>query len=108
MTFPPRGAAAGLLAVAMAAGAAWAAPRLHTITIDKLTFAPAPVHLHAGDKVVWINHDLFQHSATADDKSFDVDLKPGERGQIVLRKPGVYSYFCKYHPGMRGRLVVTK
>ncbi len=79
-----------------------------SIVIDNLTYGPPPTHLRAGDRVVWVNRDLFRHSATADDKSFDVDLQPGKQAQVVLKRPGVYSYFCKFHPGMKGKLIVSR
>ena len=43
-----------------------------------------------------------------DDKSFDVELQPGRQSQTLLKRPGVYTLFGKYHPGMKGRLVIMK
>ena len=79
-----------------------------TIVIDKMAYGPAPAGLHVGDTVRWVNHDMFLHSVTASDHSFDLQLKPGASGQIVLSHPGTISYNCKYHPAMKGRLVVQK
>ncbi len=101
-------ACALILAGRLLAVGAWATPKLATILIDNLTYGAPPAHLRSGDRLAWANHDLFRHSATADDKSFDVDLMPGKQAQIVLKHPGVYSYFCKYHPGMRGKLTVSR
>ena len=101
-------ACALILAAPLPAVGARAAPKLVQIVIDNLAYGPAPAHLRVGDKLVWVNRDLFRHSATAVDKSFDVDLQPGKQGQIVLTKPGVYSYICKYHPGMKGKVTVTR
>ena len=78
------------------------------IVIDKMAFGPAPAGLHVGDTVQWANHDIFLHSATATDHSFDLQLKPGATGQIVLTHAGTIGYTCKYHPAMKGRLVVQK
>ena len=39
---------------------------------------------------------------------FDVALKPGASGGVRLLKPGVISYICRYHPGMKGQIVVTE
>ncbi len=104
----PLAACALILTCTLPAVGAWAAPKLAQIVIDNLTYGPAPAHLRAGETLVWVNHDILRHSATAEDKSFDVDLQPGKQGQIVAKKPGVYSYFCKYHPGMKGKLTVTR
>ena len=56
-----------------------AAPRTHIIVIDKMKFGAMPTDLHAGDRLVWLNKDMFRHTATANDGSFDVDLKPGAK-----------------------------
>jgi plastocyanin len=84
------------------------APRVVTITVDRLAFAQAPEGLHVGDTVVWLNKDLFVHSATDSAKGFDVELPPGGRGRIALRRPGVIFYYCRYHPDMKGHLTVGR
>jgi plastocyanin len=55
---------------------------------------------------VWINHDFLRHSATAADHSFDVDLPAGAKVRMVVNKKGRIPFVCRYHPGMRGILVV--
>ena len=45
---------------------------LAVVTIKNLKFAPLPTGLHVGDTIEWVNDDMFLHSATAADKSFDV------------------------------------
>ena len=62
-----------------------AEPRVHEIEIDKLAFGPAPEVLHVNDSVEWVNADIFQHTATAADGSFDVDLPAGAKGRTILR-----------------------
>jgi plastocyanin len=83
-------------------------PHTYTITIRQMAFGPTPSTLRVGDTIVWDNEDLFVHSATATDKSFDVELKPKARATVVLRRPGTIAFVCRYHPGMKGRLVVAK
>lgn len=85
---------------------ATASPHTYAIVIDKLKFGPLPAQLHKGDTIIWVNRDFLRHSATAADRSFDVDLKPGTRGKTVLNKAGTIAFVCRYHPGMRGTLVV--
>jgi len=43
---------------------------------------------------------------TAQNKSFDKSLAPGERYNLVLTKEGSIPYVCTYHPGMDGSLTV--
>ena len=85
-----------------------AAPRTHSVVIDKMKFGPMPAGLHAGDRIIWVNKDMFRHTATAKDGSFDVDLQPGASGVSVVRKAGAISVVCRYHPGMRAMLKVSK
>jgi plastocyanin len=79
----------------------------HTIIIDKMAFGAAPTNLHVGDTIIWVNRDLFQHSATAGDRSFNVDIAPGKSARIVLARAGIISFHCAYHPGMKGTLVIA-
>lgn len=101
---------AGLLlaiAGAVPATAADAAqtPRVHVIVIDKMAFGPMPAGVRAGDIIEWVNRDIFEHSATARDASFDVDFKPGATVRTTA-KAGTVAFFCKFHPTMEATLVV--
>lgn len=84
-----------------------AAPRSHTIVIDKMKFGPAPAGVHKGDLVIWDNRDMFRHSATAKG-SFDVDLPAGKKVTMRAGASGRFAVVCKYHPGMRAVLEVGK
>ena len=99
-------ASAGGLVVATGARARQDPAAAHTITIDKMAFATAPANLHVGDTIIWENHDLFRHTATADDRGFNVDIAPGRSARTVLVRAGIISFHCTYHPGMKGTLVI--
>ena len=45
---------------------------------------------------------------SATTRDFDVSLKPGASAGVRLLKPGVINYICRYHPGMKGQIVVQK
>ena len=77
------------------------------IEIDKLAFGPSPAELRVNDIVEWRNADIFRHTATARDGSFDIDLPPGGTGRTILKKAGTIDYFCRFHPGMKGRLDIA-
>ena len=91
--------------LAPVAASAKPAARMVTVILGNLTFGAVPANLRVGDTVLWINRDLFQHSATAPGH-FDVDLPAGARRQMVLKKAGLFPFLCKYHPGMKGVLKV--
>ena len=97
--------AAGALGALALAACTQRQPQTWTIPVDDLAFGPSPQGLHVGDTVVWTNHDLFQHSATAQGV-FDVELPAGGSGRTLLKQPGLIVYICRYHPGMTARLEV--
>ena len=103
---PLLAASFGALLLSAVPNAATAAPHSDKVVIDKLKFGPVPAQLHKGDIILWVNKDLFRHTATAADHSFDVDLMPGKSGRTVLRKAGGIAFICRYHPNMRGVLQV--
>lgn len=86
------------------ASATTQAKTVHVIVLDKMVFGPMPTGVRAGDIIEWVNHDIFEHSATARDGSFDIDLKPGATVRTTA-KAGSFAFFCKFHPGMTGTLV---
>lgn len=92
------------IALQLAPGGSVAAE--YTIVVSAMKFGPVPAGLRAGDTVVWRNDDMFRHTATARDGSFDLDLPPGTSASVVAGEPGSIEFFCKFHPGMTGTLVV--
>jgi plastocyanin len=93
-------------ALLMVATSAAAAPQTYTLVIDKMKFGSVPSQLHKGDAIIWVNHDMLRHSATATSHAFDVDLPPGASKKLVLTKAGTFPFTCRYHPGMRGSFEV--
>jgi plastocyanin len=77
------------------------------VTIDKLVFAPADLNAKVGDTIEWVNKDVLAHTATATNGDWNVVTGPTQSGRVVLKKAGAVDYFCKYHPNMKGRVIVT-
>jgi plastocyanin len=77
------------------------------VIVDKLAFAPVDVNAKVGDTVEWVNKDAFAHTATATNGEWNVTLSPKQSGQLALKKPGTTDYFCKFHPNMKGRVIVA-
>jgi plastocyanin len=84
------------------AAPAWA--KQHTIVIEKMRFGAVPADLRAGDTIVWINRDPVRHTATARDRSFDLDLPPRASGRTVVERAGAVAFYCRFHPAMTGVL----
>jgi len=79
----------------------------YTIVIDKMAFGAVPQMLHPGDTITWQNDDALRHTATARDGSFDLNLPSKTSATMTVGAAGTVPFFCKFHPGMAGTLVVT-
>jgi plastocyanin len=80
-----------------------AAAATHIVVIKQMQFAPVP-QLKAGDVVEFVNRDIFRHSVTATNGRFNLDLAPGTSGKLSINSAGGATFYCKYHPGMRGTM----
>src|SRR3954453_24066332 len=102
-------------------GLATAAPaQAADVTIQNFAFSPTPVTIAQGDTVTWhwagpdTNHSVTSDANQAD--SFDsdpirpplsADHPPGDTFDHVFNTPGTFTYFCKVHSSMHGKVVVT-
>lgn len=77
------------------------------VVMKNLEISPAQITAKVGDTIVWDNQDVFAHTATATDKSFDVMLPPKKSGSLKVTKVGTFDYFCKFHPNMKAKLIVA-
>lgn len=101
--------ALGLLLSGSSLGAALQAaePVTHTVKIDAVNYGPKSLTIQAGDTVVWINQDLFPHTVTAEDGSFDSgDIPGGKSWTYTFSEKGDVPYKCIYHKAMVGSLRV--
>ena len=97
-----------LLALIAAVPAVAAAPRTHVVKIDKMKFGPMPQDARVGDRILWVNQDMFRHTATSKQAGFDVDLAASAKGFSHVRRAGAYRVVCRYHPGMVATLKVKE
>jgi plastocyanin len=71
----------------------------HTIAIENFAYGLDPIHVQAGEAVVWVNYDQVPHTATAKDGSWDSGtLAQGDGVVMVFDEPGTYQYICLLHP----------
>lgn len=76
------------------------------VQINKLVYNPIDVEAKVGDTIEWINNDPFAHTATVKG-SWEVMLPPKKSGTYVLTKAGAIDYYCRFHPNMKGRILVS-
>ena len=102
------------LTAVLPAGAAFAPvprgsnpPAKVAVTIDNFNFNPATLTVAAGSTVVWTNQDDVPHTVTSDENVFGSPaLDSGEKFEFTFTKAGTFSYYCKVHPHMTGKVVV--
>jgi plastocyanin len=63
---------------------------------------------HVGDTIEWANSDFVAHTATARDGSWDVLIPVDAKKTVVLKTEGTVDYYCKFHPNMTGRILISK
>jgi plastocyanin len=95
-----------LLAAASPAGSGAAAETIR-VEMKNLVFTPASITAHVGDTIEWVNDDFVVHTATARNGDWDVKLAPHQTGRTVLKKPGRVEYYCRYHPNMKGEVMIA-
>src|SRR5438270_10035643 len=67
---------------------------------------PAELTVKPGTTVEFKNEDIFAHTVTADDGSFDSGLiQPGSSWKMTVQKAGTLAYHCTPHPNMKATLV---
>lgn len=84
------------------------APRRYEVQIRDMGFTPSRLSLAPGDTVVWVDRDIVPHTATRDGAGgWDVGPIPGNGSRaLVIHGAGEMAYHCRFHPEMRGVLVV--
>ena len=98
---------AGLAVLLLPLPASAAAPQTHQVVIDKMKFGAVPASARVGDRIIWVNRDLFRHTATAKAAGIDVDLPPGTKKVMTVMRSGTFAVSCRYHPGMKASLKVA-
>ncbi len=84
------------------------AAKVHEVTIKRFTYEPEQIEVRVGDIIRWTNLDIAPHTASADDLSWDTkELKRNESAEITVEDGMVLTYFCAFHPHMKGTVRVV-
>lgn len=95
-----------VILVALGASVAQAQAETVRVEVDRLTFTPAEISVKVGDTVEWVNKDILAHTATVRG-DWDVALPANKSGSRTMTKAGSVEYYCRFHPNMKGRIVVA-
>ncbi|GEM_PF-2277589 len=95
---------------AMAAGGSFSlAMTPLTVRVANGAFQPPELSVQAGDTVTWVNADTMAYATVAEQGAWDSGtLLPGQSFSRAFPLAGSYSYSCPLHPGLRGRVAVSK
>jgi plastocyanin len=97
----------GLVGSALSTPAAMAAPGTTKVAIKNFVYNPASITVVVGETVEWVNEDSAQHNVTANDGSFkSPNLNQGNTFSHKFEKAGTYAYYCTFHRGMKGTVIV--
>jgi plastocyanin len=79
-----------------------------TIVLSKACFTPTLARVPVGSQVRWVNKDPLIHTVTAAHNAWGStkDLQTDDFITMTFSRPGVYPYYCLYHTGMAGAVLV--
>jgi plastocyanin len=77
-----------------------------TVRISGFEYHPGTIVVHRGAKVVFSNADGVAHTATRRGSFSTGRIKPGHSVAVRFGRRGRFSYFCRIHPYMHGKIVV--
>ncbi len=78
------------------------------VSIKDFAFHPDTITVPAGGSVTWTNDDSTPHTATGIDRAAlqSGTIQPGTSFTQTFDTAGTYDYFCEFHAGMKGTIVV--
>ena len=85
----------------------------HIVEIKDMAYIPESLNINKGDTVIWRNKDGMAHTATRNDPpAFDTGNISANTDSRSIRfnensDKNVFEYFCKPHPFMIGRILVS-
>jgi nitrite reductase (NO-forming) len=86
-------------------------------TLGNKSYSPNPISIQAGNTVVWKNIDNIMHTVTSGvpntigagelfDSGLTALIMPSKTYSHKFIHPGEFSYFCRVHPTMVGKVTV--
>jgi plastocyanin len=79
-----------------------------TIAMKDNLFKPKTVTVARGTTIKWVNRGESAHTTTSRKTGlWDRTLSSGQSYSRKFKRAGTFKYFCKFHDGMVGKIVVT-
>jgi plastocyanin len=80
----------------------------NAVSIENMSFNPSTLSVTAGTTVIWTNNDMVTHTVTSTPALFDSgSIAPGSTFSFTFKNAGTYSYYCKIHTSMTGKVVAA-
>lgn len=86
------------------------APNAIHVDISGLAFNPAMLEVKVGDTVTWTNNDTIPHTVTQKPSGSGFQsgtLQPGDSFSFTFDTAGTVDYYCEFHAGMTGQVIVS-
>ncbi|HKT50528.1 MAG TPA: DUF2231 domain-containing protein [Candidatus Angelobacter sp.] len=84
------------------------APSDAQVILKNFQYQPSQLNVKPGDTVTFRNDDIYDHTVTADDGSFNSGMIPsGKTWTLKITKPGTIAYHCIPHPNMKAQLIAA-
>ena len=100
-------ALAALCGIGLAGPPAGAAGSPTVVEIHNFHFLPDTLTIPAGTTVTWANEDSSPHTVTDRSNAFhSAALDTKDSFSYTFKSPGEFTYFCKFHPMMVGKIIV--
>ena len=77
------------------------------VVIENFAFKPSTIEVKQGDTIEWVNKDSAPHTVTFDNGMADENLPSGGTARVTFTEQKQFTYFCSFHPGMKGIVVVS-
>ena len=78
------------------------------VTIQDYVYKPARITVAKGTTIDFTNKDSTAHTVTSTDSGIfeSGSIPPGKTGSITLNKTGTFTFYCAFHPFMKGTVSV--
>jgi plastocyanin len=78
------------------------------VAIKDYIYKPASITVPRGATVTFSNRDSTAHTATSKESGVfeSGPIDPGKSAKITLDQSGTFTYYCLFHPFMKGTIVV--